>query len=123
VGTPLGDAIERDRPDCAVALLEAGAKPVGANDQPLLPLAVHKRMAGVVHAMLAAGAAVGTLAAASTLAVFTAGSGLWRMASTDRSRRGNMVSVRGILMAVGRVIRTIGITGITVHLLTGSIPM
>jgi hypothetical protein len=31
--------------------------------------------------------------------------------------------VRGIMMAVGRIIRTLGTTGITVHLITGSLTM
>jgi len=45
---------------------------------------------------------------------------LWRMDSTDRSRRGGVVMVRGIMMAVGRIIRTLGTMGIPDHLITGS---
>ena len=43
-----------------------------------------------------------------------ADSGLWDMRSTDPSRRGGVVLLRGIMMAVGRIIRTLGTTGITI---------
>src|ERR1700686_931321 len=75
----------------------------------------------------AAGDPLGEVAAA-TLEGFMAGlaaadSGLWDMRSTNPSRRGGVVLVRGIMMAVGRIIRTLGTTGITVHLITGSMTM
>jgi hypothetical protein len=48
---------------------------------------------------------------------------LWDMRSTDPSRSGGVILVRGIMMAVGRIIRTLGTTDITVHWITGSITM
>jgi hypothetical protein len=66
--------------------------------------------------------AVATLEAPATLEGFTAGlaageARLWRMDSTNRWRRGGVVMVRSIMMAVGRITRT---TGIPDHLVTGS---
>ena len=63
-------------------------------------------MAGVAVAILEEVAVV-TLAAAVKLEGFTGGSGLWHMESTDRSRRGNAVIVRGIDVAIPWVLRVL----------------
>ena len=69
----------------------------------------------------------GILGEEATLEGFMAGlaaadSALWDTRSTDPSGRGGVVLERGIMM-VGRTIRTLSTTGITVHLITGSMAM
>jgi hypothetical protein len=59
--------------------------------------------------------AVATLGAAGTLEGFTAGS----PAADSALRDMGFTMVGGIMMAVGRIIRTVGTTGITVHSIMG----
>lgn len=63
--------------------------------------------------------------AVATVEGFTAGlapveSGLWCMDSTDRTRKGAVVMMHLVMMALDRIIGTLGITGISVRLIMGS---